>query len=94
MWHRGGGHKKKLRLIDFKRDKNGIPATVFDRIRSQPFSADRVAGLRRWRERCILQWDGLRVGQKLVSGPEADILVGNALPLKNFRLERPFTTSS
>ncbi len=47
MWHHGGGHKRKLRIIDFKRDKTGIPATVaFDRIRSQPFGAHRVAGLR------------------------------------------------
>ena len=84
MWHRGGGHKRKLRLIDFKRDKNGIPATVAS-IEYDPNRSARIALLAYadGEKRYILQPDGLKVGQKVVSGPEADILVGNALPLKN-----------
>ena len=84
MWHRGGGHKRKLRLIDFKRDKSGIPGDCgFDRIRSQPFGAHRAARLRGRREALHPAARWAKVGQKVVSGPEADILVGNALPLKN-----------
>ena len=84
IWHRGGGHKRKLRLIDFKRDKNGIPATVAS-IEYDPNRSARIALLSYadGEKRYILQPDGLKVGQKVVSGPEADILVGNALPLKN-----------
>ena len=84
MRHRGGGHKRKLRLIDFKRDKTGIPATVAS-IEYDPNRSARIALLRYadGEKRYILQPDGLKVGQKVVSGPEADILVGNALPLKN-----------
>ena len=83
-WHRGGGHKRKLRMIDFKRDKTGIPATVAS-IEYDPNRSARIALLAYadGEKRYILQPDGLKVGQKIVSGPEADILVGNALPLKN-----------
>src|SRR5438132_3582006 len=83
-WHRGGGHKRKLRLIDFKRDKFGVPATVAS-IEYDPNRSARIALLSYadGEKRYILQPDGLKVGQKVVSGPEADILVGNALPLKN-----------
>src|SRR5215813_10524833 len=84
IWHRGGGHKRKLRAIDFKRDKNGIPAVV----ESVEYDANRTARIALLayadgEKRYILQPVGLKVGQKLLSGPEADILVGNALPLKN-----------
>src|SRR5689334_18944802 len=84
MWHRGGGHKRKLRIIDFKRDKTGIPATVAS-IEYDPNRSARIALLAYadGEKRYILQPDGLKVGQKIVSGPEADILVGNALQLKN-----------
>src|ERR1700724_2241197 len=84
MWHRGGGHKRKVRLIDFKRDKNGIPATVAS-IEYDPTRSARIALLSYadGEKRYILQPDGLKVGQKVMSGPDADILVGNALPLKN-----------
>src|ERR1700730_3343576 len=81
---RGGGHKRKLRLIDFKRDKTGIPATVIS-IEYDPNRSSRIALLAYadGEKRYILQPEGLKVGQKIVSGPEADILVGNALPLRN-----------
>ena len=83
-WFRGGGHKKKLRIIDFKRDKTGIPATVAS-IEYDPNRSARIALLSYadGEKRYILQPNGLKVGQKVVSGPEADILVGNALPLRN-----------
>src|SRR5271167_1408725 len=80
----GGGHKKKLRIIDFKRDKTGIPATVAS-IEYDPNRSARIALLNYadGEKRYILQPDGMKVGQKVMSGPKADILLGNALPLKN-----------
>jgi large subunit ribosomal protein L2 len=83
-WHRGGGHKRKIRIIDFKRDKPGIPAAVVS-IEYDPNRSARIALLAYadGEKRYILQPVGLQVGQKIVSGPEADILVGNALPLRN-----------
>jgi large subunit ribosomal protein L2 len=80
----GGGHKRKLRIIDFKRDKTGIPATVLS-IEYDPNRSPRIALLAYadGEKRYIIQPEGLKVGQKVVSGPEADILVGNALPLRN-----------
>jgi large subunit ribosomal protein L2 len=84
IWHRGGGHKRKIRTIDFKRDKAGVPATVAT-IEYDPNRSARIALLNYadGEKRYILQPIGLKVGQKVVSGPDADILVGNALPLKN-----------
>src|SRR5437870_9256729 len=84
LWHRGGGHKRKIRVIDFKRDKAGVPATVAS-IEYDPNRSARIALLAYadGEKRYILQPVGLQVGQKIVSGPEADILVGNALPLRN-----------
>ena len=84
IWHRGGGHKRKLRIIDFKRDKTGIAAKVVS-IEYDPNRSARIALLAYadGEKRYILQPDGLKVGQKIVSGPDADILVGNALPLRN-----------
>src|SRR5947207_13755489 len=85
-WHRGGGHKRKLRNSDFKRDKNGVPATVVS-IEYDPNRSARIAliAYADGEKRYILHPVGLNVGQKIVSGPEADILVGNALPLRNIR---------
>ena len=82
--HQGGGHKKQLRLIDFKRDKYGIPGTVAT-IEYDPNRSARIALVhyRDGEKRYIVQPVGLKVGQEIMSGPEADILVGNALPLKN-----------
>ena len=81
---RGGGHKRRLRDIDFKRNKTGIPAKVLT-IEYDPNRSSRIALLAYadGEKRYILQPDGLKVGQHVVSGPEADILVGNALPLRN-----------
>src|SRR5437762_2750022 len=84
IWHRGGGHKRKLRVIDFKRDKTGVPGTVLS-IEYDPNRSARIAliAYADGDKRYILHPVGLLVGQKIVSGPEADILVGNALPLRN-----------
>jgi len=80
----GGGHKRKLRIIDFKRDKTGIPATVAS-IEYDPNRSARIALLNYadGEKRYIVVPVGLKVGAKVVSGPDADILVGNALPLRN-----------
>jgi large subunit ribosomal protein L2 len=80
----GGGHKQAYRVVDFKRDKFGIPATVAA-IEYDPNRSARIALLNYadGEKRYIIQPDGLKVGQKVMSGPEADILLGNALPLKN-----------
>jgi len=82
--HQGGGHKRKYRLIDFKRNKPGVPAKVAG-IEYDPNRSARIALLhyRDGEKRYILAPDGLRVGDTLMSGPEADIKVGNALPLTN-----------
>ena len=84
MRFRGGGNKRMLRIVDFKRDKTGIPATVAS-IEYDPNRSARIALLAYadGEKRYILHPVGLNVGQKIVSGPEADILVGNALPLRN-----------
>ena len=84
MRHQGGGHKQKIRLIDFKRDKFGVPGKVAT-IEYDPNRSARIALVHYadGEKRYIIQPDGLKVGQKIVSGPDADILVGNALPLKN-----------
>ena len=81
--HQGGGHKQKLRTIDFKREKYGIPATVAT-IEYDPNRSSRIALVHYadGEKRYIIQPIGLKVGQKIMSGPEADILIGNALPLK------------
>ena len=78
-------HKQAYRVIDFKRDKTGIPARGGGhRVRSEPLGAHRAAELRGRREALHPRSPmGLKVGRKVMSGPEADILVGNALPLKN-----------
>jgi large subunit ribosomal protein L2 len=83
-WFRGGGNKRKYRVIDFKRDKAGIPATVAS-IEYDPNRSARIALLAYadGEKRYIVMPDGLKLGQKIVSGPDADILVGNALPLRH-----------
>ncbi len=85
--HRGGGHKRKYRIIDFKRNKDGIPANVAA-IEYDPNRSARIALLHYLdgEKRYILAPAGLKVGDQVESGPEADIKVGNALPLANIPL--------
>jgi large subunit ribosomal protein L2 len=85
--HRGGGHKRLYRIIDFKRDKTGIPAKVAA-IEYDPNRSARIALLHYadGEKRYIIHPVGLQVGATVISGPDADILVGNALPLKNIPL--------
>ncbi|MGA7413361.1 MAG: 50S ribosomal protein L2 [Bryobacteraceae bacterium] len=81
---KGGGHKKAYRLIDFKRDKIGVAAKVAT-IEYDPNRSAHIALLHYvdGEKRYILSPLGLEVGRTVTSGPQADILVGNALPLKN-----------
>jgi len=83
-WWRGGGAKQSYREIDFKRDKTGIPGKVAA-IEYDPNRSARIALLNYadGEKRYILHPVGLEVGRTVLSGPEADILVGNALQLKN-----------
>ncbi len=80
----GGGHKQKIRLVDFKRDKHGVVATVAA-IEYDPIRTARLALLeyKDGEKRYIIAPHGIRVGAKLVSGPEAEPEVGNSLPLKS-----------
>jgi len=82
--HRGGGHKRLYRLIDFKRDKDGVPAKVAA-IEYDPNRSARIALLHYadGEKRYILAPVGLSVGDQVMSGEDADIRPGNALPLKN-----------
>jgi len=82
--HRGGGHKRRYRLVDFKRDKFGIPARVIS-IEYDPNRSARIALLTYadGEKRYIIAPLGLMVGSVLMAGPEAEIRVGNALPLAN-----------
>lgn len=85
--HRGGGHKRQYRVIDFRRDKVGIPARV-ESIEYDPNRSARIAlllyadGERRY----IVAPIGLMVGSEVMSGPEADIRPGNALPIARIPL--------
>jgi len=81
--HRGGGHRKQYRLVDFKRDKDGIPGKVTG-IEYDPNRTAHVALLSYLdgEKRYILAPVGLQVGQTVMSGPEAEIRTGNSLPLK------------
>jgi large subunit ribosomal protein L2 len=85
--HKGGGTRKQYRLIDFKRSKDTIPAKVAA-IEYDPNRTARIALLhyRDGEKRYILAPVGLEVGTIIVSGPEADIKIGNALPLANIPL--------
>jgi large subunit ribosomal protein L2 len=80
----GGGHKQAYRIVDFKRDKSGIPAKVAA-IEYDPNRSARIALLHYvdGEKRYIIAPVGLEIGRTVMSGPDADILVGNALPLKN-----------
>ncbi len=82
--HRGGGAKRAYRLIDFKRNKLGVPAKVAA-IEYDPNRSARIALLHYLdgEKRYIIAPLGLKVGDRVMAGPEADIRLGNALPLKN-----------
>lgn len=82
--HRGGGHKRKYRIIDFKRNKIGIPARV-ETIEYDPNRSSRIA-LLKYEDgefRYIIAPDKVKVGDELISGPDAEFKDGNALPLKS-----------
>lgn len=82
--HKGGGHKRLYRVIDFKRNKDGVPGRVAT-IEYDPNRSANIALIhyKDGEKRYILAPKGLQVGQEVVSGPDADIKVGNALPLQN-----------
>jgi len=86
-WWRGGGHKRRYRIVDFKRDKHGVPAKVAT-IEYDPNRSARIALLHYadGEKRYILWPDGLKVGAQVVSGEAAEVNVGNALPLKRIPL--------
>ncbi len=85
--HRGGGHKRRYRHIDFKRDKEGIPARVLS-LEYDPNRTARIALLQYsdGEKRYILAPEELQVGQEVVSGSNVDIAPGNALPLRDIPL--------
>lgn len=85
--HRGGGHKRQYRLIDFKRDKDGVPAKVAS-IQYDPNRSARIALLHYvdGEKRFIVCPNGLEAGATVVSGPDAPPTVGNCLPLRNIPL--------
>lgn len=87
MRYIGGGHKKSYRLIDFKRDKNNVPATVAT-IEYDPNRTSRIALLHYadGEKRYIIAPEGLKVGTVIVSGEGSAPEVGNAMPLKNIPL--------
>ncbi len=82
--HRGGGNKRKYRIIDFKRQKDGVEATVI-RLEYDPNRSANIALIQYTdgEKAYILAPVGLKPGHKIVSGPEADILPGNCLPIAN-----------
>ncbi len=85
--HRGGGSKQRYRIIDFKRDKDGVPAKV-ERIEYDPNRTSHIAlllyvdGERRY----IIAPNGIKAGDEVMSGNEASIHVGNSMPLRNIPL--------
>src|SRR4030066_897562 len=85
--HIGGGHKRRYRIIDFKRDKHGVPAKVYS-IEYDPNRTSRIALLHYsdGEKRYILAPEGLKVGATVTAGSGSEIIVGNALPLKEMPL--------
>jgi large subunit ribosomal protein L2 len=86
-WHRGGGHKRLWRRIDFRRDKHGVAAKVAA-VEYDPNRSARIALLhyRDGEKRYILAPHGLKVGDEVLSGPGAEIRPGNTLPLQSIPL--------
>ena len=87
MWHKGGGHKRKYREIDFKRDKIGIPGKV-STLEYDPNRSANIALIfyKDGEKRYIVAPKDLKVGAAIISGPDAPIAPGNALPLENIPL--------
>ncbi len=87
MRRRGGGHKRRYRVIDFKRNRHGVPATVRE-IEYDPNRTARIALIEfaDGEKRYILHPKGLAVGDTVMSGPGADVRTGNAMPLKEVPL--------
>jgi large subunit ribosomal protein L2 len=85
--HRGGGHKQRYRLIDFRRNKDGVPAKV-DSIQYDPNRSARIALLHYvdGEKRYIIAPNGLQAGDQVLSGPDAPAKVGNCLPLSKMPL--------
>jgi len=85
--HRGGGHKRRYRVIDFRRDKLGVPGRV-DSIEYDPNRSARIALVvyADGEKRYILAPLGIQVGAPIMAGPEAEVRVGNAMPLKGIPL--------
>lgn len=86
-WHRGGGHKRRYRIIDFKRDKHGVPAKV----RSIEYDPNRSAYIALLvyadgEKRYILAPQNLKVGDEILSGEKTDVHPGNAMLLRNIPL--------
>jgi large subunit ribosomal protein L2 len=86
-WHRGGGHKRRYRVIDFRRDKRGIPARVAT-IEYDPNRSSRIALVvyADGEKRYIIAPKGLEVNMTVVAGPDVEVQVGNAMPLKSVPL--------
>ncbi len=85
--HRGGGHKRRYRIVDFKRDNVGVPGVV-KAIEYDPNRSARIAlvSYSSGDKRYILAPNGLKPGDRVISGPDADIRVGNALPMSRIPL--------
>lgn len=85
--HRGGGHKQKYRIVDFRRAKDGVQATV-DSIQYDPNRSARIALLKYvdGEKRYVIAPSGLKAGDKIMNGPDAPPVLGNCLPLKNIPL--------
>jgi large subunit ribosomal protein L2 len=90
MRHRGGGVKKRLRIIDWKRSKFNIPGVV-ERLEYDPMRSAHLALVvyKDGEKRYILAPEGLEVGKEIISGPAAEAKIGNALPLKNIPVGTP-----
>lgn len=84
MRHQGGGHRQQYRIVDFKRNKDGIPATV-ERIEYDPNRSAHIALIcyRDGSRAYIIAPKGLEVGQQIMNGSESPIKVGNTLPIRN-----------
>src|SRR5438034_9803004 len=89
----GGGHKQKIRLVDFKRDRHGVEATVAA-IEYDPIRTARLALLeyKDGEKRYIIAPNGVEVGARLMSGPDVPPELGNSLPLKSVPLCVPTPT--